>query len=232
MARGLVITCEHASRHVPREYMQLFASSAGRRALHSHRGFDPGALAIARQLATLSARPLYATRVSRLLIEPNRSIGHPRVWSEFTRRLSDSEKSGLLERFYAPHHELVEEAARAEMTRSGLVLHIAIHSFTPTLDGEIRRADIGLLYDPARTRERALAKQWQKLLSERLPELRVRRNYPYRGASDGLTTSLRKRLGNRYLGFEVEINQALIAQATPLRKTLARALSATLASLR
>jgi hypothetical protein len=35
----------------------------------------------------------------------------------------------------------------------------------------------------------------------------LRRNYPYRGQSDGLTTALRRQFGARYLGIELEINQ-------------------------
>ena len=39
----------------------------------------------------------------------------------------------------------------------------------------------------------------------------MRHNYPYSGISDGLTTSLRKRHTQaRYLGVEIEINQALV----------------------
>ena len=38
--------------------------------------------------------------------------------------------------------------------------------------------------------------------------LRVRRNYPYRGYADGLTTHLRRRhRGRCYLGIEIEVNQ-------------------------
>jgi hypothetical protein len=40
------------------------------------------------------------------------------------------------------------------------------------------------------------------------PELVLRRNYPYRGTSDGLVTYLRRRHGDRaYAGVELEVNQ-------------------------
>jgi hypothetical protein len=36
----------------------------------------------------------------------------------------------------------------------------------------------------------------------------VRRNYPYRGYADGLTTHLRRRYrGRAYIGIEIEVNQ-------------------------
>jgi hypothetical protein len=38
----------------------------------------------------------------------------------------------------------------------------------------------------------------------------VRRNYPYRGVSDCLVTTLRRQFaGERYLGLEIEVNQKL-----------------------
>ena len=44
-----------------------------------------------------------------------------------------------------------------------------------------------------------------------LPEFALRRNSPYRGTADGLTTALRRRYpANRYIGIEVEMNQRLM----------------------
>jgi hypothetical protein len=39
-------------------------------------------------------------------------------------------------------------------------------------------------------------------------------NYPYLGRSDGLATSLRSRLGRRYLGVELEINQRWVRRGS------------------
>jgi hypothetical protein len=42
----------------------------------------------------------------------------------------------------------------------------------------------------------------------------VRRNYPYTGKSDGFTAYLRKRFdADRYVGVELEINQAIVGAA-------------------
>ena len=72
--------------------------------------------------------------------------------------------------------------------------------------------------------------RWAELLRKRDPALRVRRNYPYRGAADGLPTWLRRRFPARvYLGVELEANQAYLAG--PRRAELARALAETLAVL-
>ena len=72
----------------------------------------------------------------------------------------------------------------------------------------MRDADVGLLYDPARPGERALCRDWGAMLGRRIAPLRVRRNYPYQGRNDGLTSHLRRRFPpTRYVGIELEINQ-------------------------
>src|SRR4029079_2082622 len=84
-------------------------------------------------------------------------------------------------------------------------------SFTPVMNGEVRSADIGLLYDSRRKREGELCARWLAALRRADPGLRVRCNYPYLGKADGLATALRKRYPqSRYIGVELEINQALV----------------------
>lgn len=85
--------------------------------------------------------------------------------------------------------------------------------FAPALDGNARRADIGLLYDPSRTEEALLCARWKQALGRLAPALTVRRNYPYRGSGDGLTRVLRRRFAaDVYLGIEPELNQKLTAE--------------------
>ena len=101
------------------------------------------------------------------------------------------------------------------------VVHLGVHSFAPHLAGVRRDFEVGLLYDPSRTAERLLAKSWQKRLREFAPELHVRRNAPYRGDADGLTTALRRDLSSReYLGLELELNQRALERAERRRRLL------------
>ena len=64
----------------------------------------------------------------------------------------------------------------------------------------------------------------------------MRRNAPYRGDTDGLTTALRRELPEgRYLGLELELNQALLAEAGSRRRLtalLTRTLAGALAQSR
>jgi predicted N-formylglutamate amidohydrolase len=216
---GVVLTCEHGGNRIPPRYARLFAGSS--RLLASHRGHDPGALAVARALARAWAAPLLAATTTRLLVDPNRSARNPAVFSALTRALPREERDALLARLHAPHWARVREALDAAASP---VLHLAVHSFTPVLHGETRRYDVGLLYDPARRGELTLARRWQRCL--RGAGLRVRRNAPYRGAADGLTTALRReRPARRYLGIELELNQRALATRAGRRAVVA-ALSA------
>ena len=230
MALALVLSCEHAGNRVPREYAALFRSAEARALLATHRGWDPGALAVATQLHKTLGAPLHVTEFTRLLVEPNRSPRHPRLFSRFSEGLDAAQRERVLERYYTPHRTRVEQALRAQLARHARVLHVAVHSFTPVLDGQERNAEIGLLYDPARPRERQLAHTWQAILRGQ-SDLRVRRNYPYHGAADGLTTHLRRVLGPRYLGFELEINQRLLVGPRAERDAVAALLCESLAQL-
>src|SRR5205085_5679739 len=82
--RAVLVTCEHGGNRVPAQFRRWFAGAE--KALASHRGFDPGALAMARMLAKcLDAELIFAT-VSRLVVELNRSSHNPRVFSAFMRK--------------------------------------------------------------------------------------------------------------------------------------------------
>lgn len=203
---SLLITCEHGGNRVPPRYRPLFKGHAA--LLASHRGWDPGARVMAQELAAALGAPLYVSTTSRLLVDLNRSPGHPRLYSEATRAVPPETRREILAAHYLPYRNRIETHIANEVARGRRVVHIAAHSFTPVLHGEVRNADIGLLYDPARRGERSLCLVWQAALRQMSPALRVRRNYPYRGTSDGLTAHLRKRFGDReYAGIELEINQ-------------------------
>jgi len=203
---SLLITCEHGGNRIPARYQPLFAGREG--LLDSHRGYDPGALAMARELAHHFRAPLAYATVSRLLVALNRSIGHRALYSDATRVLSRLEHARILARHYVPYRNKVEALVAKAIAAGRCVVHIASHSFTPILDGRVRNADIGLLYDPARPGERALCAQWAAVLAAAIAPLCVRRNYPYQGRDDGLTRRLRQQHGaRRYVGVELEINQ-------------------------
>ncbi len=167
-AAYFLITCEHGGNRVPEPYRPLFRGMD--RLLRSHRGYDPGALTIARELAGALRAPLFVSTTTRLLIDLNRSVGHPRLYSEATRKTPAEVRRRILERYYLPYRTEAQESGAAGRR----VVHIASHSLAPELDGEIRDADVGLLYDPGRTGEVELCNRWRDLLRARAPQFKVR----------------------------------------------------------
>lgn len=200
-----LITCEHAGNAVPPAYRPLFEGRED--LLASHRGFDLGALATAEALAGTLAAPLLVTDVTRLLADANRSPGHPRLYSEITKPLPVKTRREIFEACYRPHREAVVARIATLVAAGRRVLHLASHSFTPRLRGVTRHCDVGFLYDPRRAAEKAFCGRFLRELACLDGDLILRRNYPYRGATDGLATALRRRFGEAYVGVELEVNQ-------------------------
>lgn len=214
----LFISCEHAVDTVPPEYFHLF--QAYKPLLKTHRAIDFGALEIASHLGQIFDCHPVTARVTRLLIDCNRSINNAHCFSEVTQALSDIEKQQIINQYYLPYRQEVEKCIKSLIDRKQQVLHISCHSFTPVFEGNTRNAAIGLLYDPKHHGEKEVAREWKGLLSQQ-SDFRIRLNYPYSGKSDGFTTYLRKKyLEKSYLGLELEINQALVEDKTVFKQLL------------
>lgn len=220
---SFLVTCEHGGNRIPSSLRPLFRND--RALLATHRGFDPGALIMARQLAAAFAAPLVTSTISRMVVDLNRSIGHPHLYSAATRETPRATRAAIIARYYLPYRTEVARLVAQAVARGRRLIHVSSHSFTPVLNGEVRHADVGLLYDPARHGEIALCACWKAALAARDPMLRVRRNYPYAGKGDGLTAYLRRQFPPAvYVGVELEINQRIVLAAgrpfTALRGTL------------
>jgi predicted N-formylglutamate amidohydrolase len=219
----MILTCEHGGNRVPAGFAGLFRID--RQVLQTHRGYDQGALELARAMSRHFRAPLIASTTTRLLVDLNRSEGHRRLFSEYSAALDEAVRLRLLDRHYRPYRCQVEALVAEQFAQGRAVLHVSVHSFTPMLDGQIRQADVGLLYDPARLLERQLCHTWQAAIRRLRPDLRVRRNYPYLGTSDGLTTHLRRQFpADRYAGLELEINQRWPQEGNPGWRQLRRSL--------
>ena len=228
----VLITCEHAGNRVPPAFRALFRPHA--EVLATHRGWDPGALTLARQMAAALRAPLFASTTTRLVIDLNRSIGRPHLHSEFTRALPIAARRKIVAEHYRAHHDPIESWVRAALRGGKRVVHVASHSFTPELEGRVRSADVGFLYDPRRPGEVAFSSRWIAALRGLRPDLRLRRNYPYLGSGDGLTLRMRRQHPpERYVGIELEVNQQFVAQGgrawTKVRAALVESLRSALA---
>ena len=230
---ALIITCEHGGWQVPAQYAPLFAGHEA--LLQTHRGWDCGALVLARELAGAFKAPLFAATTTRLLIDLNRSIGHRQLHSELTRSLPLATRREIAARHYRPYRDEVESEVARCIAAGQRVIHVASHSFTPILGGVVRQADVAWLYDPQRPGESLFATQWQAALKRRRPDLKLRRNYPYEGKGDGLTSLLRKcHPPESYIGIELEVNQRFVCDGgnawAALRSHITQTLAQVLAS--
>lgn len=206
---ALLISCEHAGNKIPREYKSRVTKEL-EDLLGTHRGWDRGALQIAKEISRTENAPLYFTELSRLLIDCNRSLHHKSVFGPTFQDAPEEMKEQIARDFYHPYRQTVIDGIDRLRREGKKVLHCAFHSFTPELNGEIRNAEFGLLYDPGRSSEA----KWADLIMDQLKTQsfpwRMRRNYPYLGKADGFTKVLRGKFPQAgYAGFELEFNQAL-----------------------
>lgn len=205
----LILTCEHASNRLPAAFKKVVPAEV----LKTHRAYDIGAVQVFRKLVKF-AKPEFNCegKFSRLFVDLNRTITNKSAFSDYLRNneKAKAQATAYWQEYRAAIEKFVDSAFKPK-TRAAksapTIIHLGIHSFTPVLNGNVRNTDIGILYDPARPQERAYANIIKAEIKRLYPAMKVRFNYPYKGSSDGLTTTLRKKFGQRYVGIEIEINQ-------------------------
>jgi predicted N-formylglutamate amidohydrolase len=205
----ILITCEHASNFVPEKFKNYFINNND--LLKTHKALDihakPAAEQLYSNLKNNFSCSIHLAQITRLLIDHNRSLNNYNIWSEISKNFNHKEKKLLIDQYYQPYiNNILNEIATKIVNNT--ILHISMHSFTNKLNNQIRNNDLGILYDPRRKIEQKFAIILQNRLCN---DFKVRRNYPYLGRSDGLTSQLRKIYPeDKYLGYEIEINQSFI----------------------
>jgi len=146
-AAAAVLVCDHASNRVPRRLANLGLDAA---ALAEHIAWDPGAAEVARRLSALIDAPLVLSGYSRLVIDCNRPLAHPGAIAEVSagvpvpgnRGLSPAEREARIAGLFSPYHAAVDQVLDARAGRPTALL--AVHSFTPVLDGRARPWHVGI----------------------------------------------------------------------------------------
>lgn len=165
LSDSFIITCEHGGNRIPAQYRGLFLEKQA--LLNSHRAYDPGALDMARALAFAFNGPLVSSSISRLLIDLNRSIGHRHLFSAAMRGVPATVRDEIVAQYYWPYRAKVERLASETASAGRRVIHNSSHSFTPEKGGKVRRADVGLLYEPDRKGEAELCVRWRASVAAR-----------------------------------------------------------------
>jgi predicted N-formylglutamate amidohydrolase len=206
---SVVLVCEHASHHIPYSFNGLgLSQNAGK----SHAAWDPGAMAVARQLSKGLGTVLVASNVSRLVYDCNRP---PTAADAMPSRselidipgnmnLTQYERDVRIEAFYLPFqralHSMVQQIANP--------IIITIHSFTPVYHGQPRSVEIGILHD---TDTRFADAMLQTAHAHTTAD--VQRNQPY-GPEHGVTHTLKEHaIKDGHLNVMLEIRNDLIETA-------------------
>lgn len=153
--RPLLLVCDHASRDIPRALGDMGLDPLARRC---HLALDIGAGPLARALAASLGATAVLANYSRLVVDCNRHLLDSGAFLEFgdgipipgNRGLSDADKAARADALYWPYHRALD-AEIVRLRRNGrLPAVIAIHSFTPVLDGLSRPWQMGVLWDADR----------------------------------------------------------------------------------
>lgn len=178
----VLLVCDHASRRLPRSVGDLGLDPAARR---SHLAEDIGAGDLARRLAEALSATAVLAGYSRLVVDLNRDLLDAQAFLEYgdgvvvpgNRNLSQAERRARSEALYRPYHKAIHEQIRRLVAAARAPAVIAIHSFTPVLNGVSRPWEIGVLWDA----DRRIA----DILIERLrsDSFVVGDNEPYSGQS-------------------------------------------------
>jgi len=171
IAFSLLLTCEHASNHLPTKSHADWAwgqSELEAGIPEQHWGIDIGAYDFCMELLkSLSDRnaeiansskcngqgclSAITAEFSRLLLDCNRPIGSDTMFRdkcdgvtvELNKNITEEEKERRIKTLYEPYHNAIAE--QVEKKKPKLVF--SVHSFNPEYEGEKREMEVGILFD-------------------------------------------------------------------------------------
>lgn len=142
---------DHAGRGIPTRLGDLGLSEADR---ERHIAWDIGVAALGQRLSTALDATFIAQRYSRLVIDCNRdparrdsipdvSDGSPIAGN---RNLSDVERAERVAEVFTPYHARIAQELDARAARGLRTIVVALHSFTPAMQGVARPWMFGVLH--------------------------------------------------------------------------------------
>ncbi len=189
-AAAMLMVCDHASRAFPAGMDILGLNQSD---LERHIASDIGAAEVTRRLSQKLDAAAVLAGYSRLLIDVNRQPGDPQSIPEVSdqtvvpgnKNLTEDAQLARVESLFWPYHHAVANALAHLWRRGPAPVFFSVHSFTPSLAGQDRYWDIGVLWN----RDQRLAAP----LTERLRAvdgLHVGENEPYSGRDVAYTLDL------------------------------------------
>lgn len=150
--KPILLVCDHASFRFPKSLGDMGLDPFARRC---HLAIDIGAGPLTKSLSNSLGVTAVMQNYSRLIVDCNRQLMDPGAFLEYgdgilvpgNRNLHQADKDIRADALYWPYHRAIE-AQIGRLQNAGIPpAFIAIHSFTPVLNGESRAWQIGVLWD-------------------------------------------------------------------------------------
>jgi predicted N-formylglutamate amidohydrolase len=228
-----LLVCDHAGRDIPATLGRLGLPDA---AFDLHIAWDIGALTLAQRLSARLEACLIHQRYSRLVIDCNRTPGHPGLIAGVSdgidvpanRDPASGDVRARLAEIHAPYHARIAAELDARAAAGLPAVLVSVHSFTPVMGGIARPWHVGVLHGGASAASDAMLG-----LLRREPDLVVGDNQPY--AMDGTDYTAPVHAWARGLDvIELEVRQDLLqdeASAARMADLLTRLLPQTISAV-
>ena len=148
----ILLVCDHASCRFPKSLGDMGLDPFARRC---HLAVDIGAGPLTEKLGASLGVTAVLAQYSRLVMDCNRQLMDPSAHLEFgdgifvpgNHNLHQAEKDLRASTLYWPYHDAVDQQIQRLVKLGPPPAFIAIHSFTPVMNGEARPWQMGVLWD-------------------------------------------------------------------------------------
>ncbi len=176
----ILLVCDHASRTLPASLGDMGLDPPARRC---HLAVDIGAGTLTRELAVRLSVTAVLCEYSRLVVDCNRQLLDPGAFLEYgdgvvvpgNRNLRPEQKTQRSDAVYWPYHNAISAEIKRLQALGTPPAVLAIHSFTPVMNGAFRPWQMGILWDA----DKRLSEVFMKALRE--AGFLVGDNEPYSG---------------------------------------------------
>ena len=150
--KPILLVCDHASHRFPKSLGDMGLDPFARRC---HLAVDIGAGPVTETLAKSLGVTAVVHNYSRLVVDCNRQLMDPSAFLEYgdgilvpgNRNLHQEDKDLRSSALYWPYHCAIDEQVQRLRKAGPSPAFISIHSFTPVLNGESRKWEMGILWD-------------------------------------------------------------------------------------
>ncbi len=152
LGAGALFICDHASNAVPDDLARLGLPAAQ---FERHIAYDIGAAEVTRALAAAFEAPAVLSRVSRLVIDPNRGADDPTLVMRLSdgaivpgnAAVDDAEIARRLRLYWRPYRDAVARLTASMTAQGPPPAIVSVHSFTPAWKAVPRPWEIAALWD-------------------------------------------------------------------------------------